>query len=95
MTSQAKPARTLATTPKFFARIGRKTWPVASIKEASEAYRAAIDALGIGGSQTPSCTILDGSGAPWGHVSYNGRVWLGDGRDWKPGQRPVYDPCGA
>lgn len=65
--------------------------PFYGIKETSEVYRATIDRLGLGGSQTPRCEILDGDTVV-AHVSYNGRVWAGDGANWTPDVEPIFDP---
>lgn len=75
-------------------RIGRRTFPFTTCEDVSRAYRATIERLGIGGSKTPICLILDHRGEVVGHVSYNGRVWLGDERSWIPGVRPIYAPNG-
>jgi hypothetical protein len=75
-------------------RIGSALFPFTTCEAVSRAYRATIERLGIGGSETPSCLILDHSGKVVGHVSYNGRVWLGDERSWVPGKRPIYAPNG-
>lgn len=81
--SQVKPA---------VVRIGNATFPFTGWAGVSAAYTATIDKLGLGGSQTPPCRILDGDGRQVAHVSYNGRVWEGDARDWQPGQGCLYDP---
>src|SRR5439155_9566271 len=75
-------------------RIGRKSFPFTSCEAVSAAYRATIEKLGLGGSKTPACLIFNFSGGIVGHVSYNGRVWLGDERSWTPGKRPIYSPNG-
>ena len=65
--------------PSFAAaRIGRRTFPFTTPVEVSAAYRATIDHLGLGGSATPSCDLLDADGCKVGYVSYNGKVWSGD-----------------
>lgn len=73
-------------------RIGRRIFPFSDCAQISAAYRASIESLGLGASQTPQCEILDASGAIVGRVSYNGRIWLG--ADWQSGDRPLYDPAG-
>lgn len=75
-------------------RVGRNTVPFTTCAEVSAAYRATIEEMGVGASETPPCHILDADGRVVGHVSYNGRVWLGDGRDWTSDTRPIYDPRG-
>ncbi len=64
--------------------------PFQTLNQASAAYRAFIDKHGIGSSEAGVCVILNHAGAIVGHVSYNGRVWLGE--EWKPGDVPVFDP---
>ena len=68
----------------MYARCGNSEFRILSWEHVSQAYRATIDALGIGSSQTPPCFIIDASGAAVGRVSYNGKVWLHD--------LPVYCP---
>ena len=67
------------------ARVGRKSHPVKSWQQVSEAYRKTIEALNLGASQAPACTILDDTGTVYAHVSYNGRVWRKNGS-------MLYDP---
>jgi hypothetical protein len=83
-----------ALSPREFDRfvIQGRAFPFTSAEEVSAAYRATIERLGIGGSQTPACIILDSAGNETGYVSYNGRVWRGRMRDWQPGKEPVYCP---
>lgn len=75
-------------------RIGRRQFPFSTCEDVSRAYRSTIERLGLGGSKTPPCHILNGDGEIVGHVSYNGRVWLGDERSWVAGKRPIYAPNG-
>ncbi len=72
------------------ASVGKKKFAVTSWQQVSEAYRAMIDAAGIGSSQAPRCVIRTRTGHPVAHVSYNGRVWPGE--HWKDGDKPIYDP---
>lgn len=54
-------------------KIGRDTFPVASIKEASECWIAARKAYNWASSEAPRCEgILNGRKFK---ISYNGRVW--------------------
>lgn len=71
-------------------RIGRRMFPFTTCEEVSAAYRATIERLGLGGSKTPPCVILNHLGQPTGRVSYNGRVWRG--AEWASGDKPIYDP---
>lgn len=75
-------------------RIGTSTFPFTSCEEVSRAYRSTIERLGLGGSETPSCELLNERREVVGYVSYNGRVWLGDCGSWQAGKRPIYDPNG-
>lgn len=70
-------------------RVGGRRLPFLGIRETSEVYRETIERLGLGGSQTPACEILDGDMVV-AHVSYNGRVWAGS--SWVSGAKPIYDP---
>jgi hypothetical protein len=73
-------------------RIDGRKFPFTNPGEVSGAYRATIDALALGASETPSCEIFDSSGRVSGYVSYNGKVWRGDQRDWQPGKEPLFNP---
>jgi hypothetical protein len=75
-------------------RIGARIFPFTTMAEVSAAYRATIQRLGIGGSETPSCEILNHRAEVVGYVSYNGRVWRGSEREWRCGDRPLYAPNG-
>jgi hypothetical protein len=71
-------------------KIGSRVFPFTSHEDVSAAYRGTIDALGLGGSATPSCHLLDGNGRKIGYVSYNGKVWSGD---WDAGTAVcLYNP---
>lgn len=80
-------------------QIGRRTYPVASLAEASRQFCEARDravARGAGGSRrTPTPLLFDGDGKQVAHISYNGRVWAGHPRDWQPGRTPLVDPTRA
>lgn len=71
--------------------ICERRYPVASLAEASAMFVEARDKSGLGGSQTPTPMIYDAEGKLVAHVSYNGRVWAGDPRDWKPGTKPLME----
>jgi len=73
-------------------RVGRKSFAFTSLEQVSESYRATIDRLGLGASNTPKCDIIDARGDVIAHVSYNGRVWRGHRNEWKSGATPIYDP---
>lgn len=72
--------------------IDGRAFAFTSYAEVSAAYRATIDRLGIGGSETPPCRIFKADGQQVAYVSYNGRVWPGSARDWQPGRSCIYDP---
>ena len=71
-------------------RIGRRAIEVADFAEASRVYRAECDAHvaggGRGSSDMPSGIL------PGGHVSWNGKVWPCQPREWTPAVSPVYVP---
>lgn len=59
--------------------------------EASAECRKFLDDAGIGNSQWNGGALWEGN--KWiGYVSFNGRVWAGTAREWKPGMKPLYDP---
>ena len=59
-------------------RVGRGTYPFSTYADASAAYRAAIERLGLGVSETPACDVLDGTGNVVAQVAYNGRIFAVD-----------------
>jgi hypothetical protein len=67
--------------------IGRRRYAVASLTEASSKFCAARDKVGAGASQTPTPMLYAADGKLVGYISYNGRVWAGHPRDWKPGAK--------
>lgn len=58
-----------------YAQIGNRRFSYASYEQVSKAYRATIDALDLGCSETPRCTIHDGAGNEIAFCAYNGRVF--------------------
>lgn len=81
--------------PYATVRIDGRAFPFTSFAEVSAAYRATIDHLGIGGSETPRCEIFDGAGRQTGYISYNGRAWEYDPDDpfgHANSNRCLYDP---
>lgn len=73
----------------MYATIGRRYYPADSLEQVSRAYRATIEHLGLGASQTPPCQIFDRNGDLIGRCSYNGRIW-----STRPDVNgtPLYDP---
>lgn len=65
--------------------------PMTTLNEASIAYRAFCDANFLGASGAGRCLIKQG-GKTVAHVSYNGRVWEGNGRKFNPDAKPIFDP---
>jgi hypothetical protein len=55
--------------------IGRKRFAFTTYEEVSRAYRATIEAMNIGASQTPRCVILASDGRQVARVAFNGRVF--------------------
>lgn len=78
-------------TTTMFIQIGGKRYQVATFEHASVMFCRARDAYGEGGSRTPTPLIVDEHGAIIGYVSYNGRVWPGRPKDWKPETKPLFD----
>lgn len=66
--------------------IGRKSFQVASLAEASATYERARDASGKGYQSFPTGKITPGDFS----VSYNGKVWPAG--PWAPGRTPLYVP---
>lgn len=79
----------------LFLQVGERRWPVASIQDASHKFSAVRDRMGVGGSGMPPAVIVGGGGEPRYRISYNGKVWASDGRDWQPGDVPVFNPYAA
>lgn len=78
----------------YAARVSRRTFPVTSWQEVSQAYLGMIDAahkLGI--RSIPPCEILNvlGKVAYW-VCPYTGCVWHGRPGTIKPGTAPIYRP---
>jgi hypothetical protein len=88
MTTQTK---TLTTAGKLFVQIGNRRFEVGSLQEASEKFCHARDQYGEGASKTPRAIIVDGAGKQIGHIAYNGRIFPGRSRDWKPDTKPLLD----
>lgn len=69
-------------------------------EQASRMYRETIERYdrltGRGGASTvPSCHIVTNDGTIVGYVSYNGKVWAGDPRNWQSGAAALFDPYQA
>lgn len=71
--------------------IDGKKFPVASFEEASNLTRKTIETMDIGASETPQVLVRDGSGKVVAHVAYNGRVFDGHPRDWKPDTKILHE----
>lgn len=78
MAARPLPAQQHPATEPRWVRIGRGTYPFSSYAEVSAAYRSAIERLGLGVSQTPTCDVLDGTGNVVAQVAYNGRIFAVD-----------------
>lgn len=63
-----------------------QSFEVKNFAEASAIYCRLRNESGEGAS-----TFCHGR-LPGHYISYNGRVWKGKPRDWKPDTRPVYSP---
>lgn len=78
-------------------RIGRQQAEFDSYRAASEAYQALIAAAewtGTGGTGpiAPKAKFVDEKGKVYAFISYNGRVWLGKGDDWREKVELIYCP---
>ena len=78
-------------TAPIFVRTGNRTFPVATLANASALFCATRDKRGHGSSGTPSCEVVDGDGNLIGHISYNGRIWAGSARDWSDKTALLFD----
>jgi hypothetical protein len=71
-------------------RIGRRAIEVSDFAEASRVYRDECDAHclngGRGSSDMPNGIL------PGHYVSWNGKVWPGQPREWTPAAVPVFVP---
>lgn len=73
-------------------RFGGRVQRFGDYRDASNAWCAFRDKSGLGASEMPGVPeIVDAQGRAVGYISYNGRVWPGDPREWKPGVQPLYD----
>lgn len=70
----------------------RAILPVDSIEQASRIYSDQREASGEGGSTFPTGLIFDETGSVTHHVSYNGKVWLGQSRDWTAETELAFNP---
>jgi hypothetical protein len=75
-------------------RIGKRSWSVESLEDASAWFveaRKRWSAMGSGGASKTPMPRLCRDGEPFAHISYNGRVWAGAPR---PPAIPelLYDP---
>ena len=68
-----------------------KTRKVADYAEASRLCREFLERTGKGNSRWSGGALFNGA-EQVGYVSFNGRVWAGTAREWKPGQTPLYVP---
>lgn len=89
----AKPP--VAPASPYTVKVNGKVYPAQSFEQASKAFRAAIETMGVGASQSPTPEIRDASGKVVGHIAYNGRVFPGPSGSWKSGDVPLYDPAGS
>ena len=76
-------------------RIGRGTYPFSSHAEASAAYCATIERLGLGVSEAPVCEVLDEAGDLVARVAYNGRVFAVGPDGECDCARVLHETCGT
>jgi hypothetical protein len=75
-------------------RVGKTVYPFVSFADASIRFEAARDAVFFDGGSSadiPRVDLLDESGKSVGYISQNGRVWIGNRKDWKQNVA-VYEP---
>ena len=84
------------TPPAMVLRVtrGRKVveHQIQTLNEASAWWCAYRDEHGYRSSTMPRVEIVV-DGKPRAYVSFNGNVFEGTERGWKPGQRPLFDLC--
>jgi len=71
--------------------LGGKQYPVPSIEAARDLFVRARNIAEAGVSNVTPAEIVDPVGRIIAHISYNGRVWPGSMRDWKPDQQPLLE----
>ena len=76
-------------------RVGRGTYPFSSHAEASAAYRATIERLGLGVSEAPACEVLDEAGNLVARVAYNGRIFAVGPDGECDYTRVLHETCGT
>jgi hypothetical protein len=79
-----------AVTTELTIRIGRKAYAIPDLATASRMVCEARDKAGVGSREFKTPMIYEGE-RQVGYVSYNGRVWAGDPRGWKSGDKPIFD----
>jgi hypothetical protein len=84
MTTNSAPALSL--------RIAGKVYPVETYADASEMVLAALEKYHGRYSDLPCIDLLNSKGRVCGHVSTNGRVWLGGGSRSHADSVQVYPP---
>ena len=72
-------------------RLGRKVHKIESFAHASRLYCAERDRRGVGASRMHAAPITDPDGSTVAYVSYNGRVWQGEPREWTPDTTMLYE----
>lgn len=78
-------------TTTMFLQIERTRYEVASLKQASEMYCAAIKRSGRPPSHMPRAPVVfDARGQTIGHIAYNGRIFSDD--SWSPESVKIFDP---
>jgi hypothetical protein len=85
-----KPSTALA--PKLSINIDGRAFVVDSLEDASRKFRATVEEMGVGASDTPEAVVRDSVGNLIGHVAYNGRIFEGRIRDQTPQTKVLYDP---
>ena len=71
--------------------IGSETHTFDTLPEVSAFWCALREHHGWRSSTAPDNIVYEGDKFI-GYVSFNGRIWAGFSRDWRPGDKPIYDP---
>lgn len=76
---------------QLFVKFDGQTFPVESLRDASEKWERFRDTVNAGYSEIGNgVPIFDQTGKQVAYVSYNGKVW--PGKDYNPNNEALYDP---
>lgn len=82
----------------YYMEVQGKKLPATSLKDASDKYQSAIKSADIGGDEAynkgfANNKIYDKDGKEVGYISYNGKIWKGDPKNYKTNEL-LYNPYG-